>query len=268
MIKISKKVLVIGDSCLDVFQYGKCKRICPEAPVPVFIPTKTKENGGMAMNVKNNLIALGVSVDICTNLFKDNHTPIKKRLIDEVSNQMLVRIDENDSINLIDWDTLTNIEFEKYDAVVISDYNKGFLNEESILFISQHHKLTFMDTKKKLGSWANFVKYIKINEKEYDENRKYLEGERPYGTIATLGKNGAILLSNNNGELNIKNFLIEKEHEIRDLTGAGDTFLAAIVSKFLEKNDIHIAIKFANECASWVVTQKGVAVVDLNRIEL
>ena len=32
------KILVIGDSCHDVFVYGKCDRICPEAPVPVFTP--------------------------------------------------------------------------------------------------------------------------------------------------------------------------------------------------------------------------------------
>ena len=33
-----KKILVIGESCLDIFQYGDCKRLCPEAPVPVFNP--------------------------------------------------------------------------------------------------------------------------------------------------------------------------------------------------------------------------------------
>ena len=49
-----KKVLVIGDGCKDVFQYGKCERLSPEAPVPVFKPTKTTSNGGMAVNVYNN----------------------------------------------------------------------------------------------------------------------------------------------------------------------------------------------------------------------
>ena len=32
-------ILVIGDSCTDIFVYGKTDRICPEAPVPVFNPT-------------------------------------------------------------------------------------------------------------------------------------------------------------------------------------------------------------------------------------
>jgi len=34
------KILVIGDSCKDVFIYGKANRLCPEAPVPVFIPQR------------------------------------------------------------------------------------------------------------------------------------------------------------------------------------------------------------------------------------
>ena len=49
------KFLAIGDSCTDVFVYGRCDRICPEAPVPVFTPVKTKTNGGMAANVQSNV---------------------------------------------------------------------------------------------------------------------------------------------------------------------------------------------------------------------
>ena len=60
------KFLAIGDSCTDVFIYGKCDRICPEAPVPVFSPIKTKTNGGMAANVQANVKALGVDCDLIT----------------------------------------------------------------------------------------------------------------------------------------------------------------------------------------------------------
>ncbi len=45
------KVLVIGDSCKDVFVYGSCDRMAPAAPVPVFIPQYLKDNKGMAGNV-------------------------------------------------------------------------------------------------------------------------------------------------------------------------------------------------------------------------
>ena len=80
------KVLVIGDSCTDVFIYGKVDRLCPEAPVPVINPIDKKENGGMARNVKSNLEALGVDADIITNL-----DDIKKiRYVDDKSNHCLL----------------------------------------------------------------------------------------------------------------------------------------------------------------------------------
>ena len=46
--------------------------------------------------------------------------------------------------------------------------------------------------------------------------------------------------------------------EIKDSTGAGDTFLAALVFKYLIDKNIYDAINFANECATLVVQQKGV----------
>ena len=60
------KFLVIGDSCTDKFVYGKCERICPEAPVPVFNPVKETSNGGMAANVKANVESLDVECDLIT----------------------------------------------------------------------------------------------------------------------------------------------------------------------------------------------------------
>ena len=83
------KVLVVGDSCEDVFEYGKCTRLCPDAPVPVFIPNDSKVVKGMAGNVANNLVALGVVPTLLSNEEKI----IKKRMVDEKTNQMLVRVD-------------------------------------------------------------------------------------------------------------------------------------------------------------------------------
>ena len=60
-------VLVIGDSCQDVFIYGDIERISPEAPIPVFKPTHEESNGGMALNVYNNFLSLNVDVNIVTN---------------------------------------------------------------------------------------------------------------------------------------------------------------------------------------------------------
>ena len=61
------KILVVGDSCKDVFVYGDITRLTPEAPVPVFNPLRTTENDGMARNVSNNVEALDVGIHTITN---------------------------------------------------------------------------------------------------------------------------------------------------------------------------------------------------------
>ena len=61
------KILVIGDACKDVYVYGSCSRLAPEAPVPVFVQSHSKSSGGMALNVCNNIKALGMDCDILSN---------------------------------------------------------------------------------------------------------------------------------------------------------------------------------------------------------
>ena len=63
------KILVIGDSCKDVFIYGKANRLCPEAPVPVFIPKRKTETGGMAANVYENIESLSLTNTITSPYF-------------------------------------------------------------------------------------------------------------------------------------------------------------------------------------------------------
>lgn len=250
-----KKVLVIGDGCSDVFRYGTCDRISPEAPVPVMKPTRTTGNGGMAINVYENIKALGVDCDIITNDIR----PVKTRYVDEVSNQMLLRVDENDEIKPIEPNILHNIDYEKYSVIIISDYNKGFLSENDIGEIVFHHQNVFIDTKKVIDEWILKAEFIKINKKEFLPNEKFLRGLYEGDLIVTDGKEGAIL---NYNEI----FPIEDEHEVRDLSGAGDTFLAALVADYVNFHDIRKAIRFANRCAAWVVSQKGVVVVNPEKI--
>ena len=184
----------------------------------------------------------------------------KTRYVDDVSNQMLLRIDENDEVENILLCDLAKIKYDEYSAVVISDYDKGFLSEEDIIYICNNHPLVFMDTKKKIDNWAYGAEFIKINKKEFDANSENLLKEYNGDLIVTLGKEGAMHWMNK--------YPIEIEHPVRDLTGAGDTFLAALAVKYLENRDIQEAIMFANKCSAWVVTQKGVAVVDLNKVKL
>ena len=61
------KALLIGDSCMDVYHYGTCSRLSPEAPVPIFKENRWEERPGMAANVLANLKAFNIEVKFITN---------------------------------------------------------------------------------------------------------------------------------------------------------------------------------------------------------
>ena len=67
------KILLVGDNCKDIYQYGTIDRLSPEAPVPVFVPTYKEEREGMAGNVSKNLEALGCKVNYLFGAHFCNH---------------------------------------------------------------------------------------------------------------------------------------------------------------------------------------------------
>ena len=242
------KILVVGDSCTDIFRYGEVNRLAPEAPVPVIKPDKEISNPGMAGNVVANLKALGADVDFIT-----NETEIRKvRYVCSKYNHMLLRVDENDTCEPFNTGSLY---LNKYDTVVISDYCKGFLSEEDIKTISQFYQSTiFLDTKKVLGDWAHNVNFIKINSVEYNRSKEQVDNDSilQSKTIITRGKYGC----NYQG----KNYPTQ-EVPVKDVSGAGDTFLAGLVVEYARTQDIDQAIKFAQDCTTIVVQKTGVSTI-------
>lgn len=243
------KLLVVGESCKDVYHYGNCQRLCPEAPVPIFKSSKSKiTNGGMANNVYNNLISLGFDADICTN--KNWRSITKTRLVDRRSNYTVLRVDTND--DKYGRCKTKEIDFSDYSAIIISDYDKGYLTEKDIEYISNQHPITFLDTKKTLGDWCQNIKFIKINDVEFEKTKQTVTKNLFDKLIITMGPDGC----------KYKDVVFPvAEVEIKDAGGAGDTFIAALSMKYVETSDIFESIKFANECATLVVQKKGIATV-------
>ena len=241
------KVLVIGDSCVDEFIYCDIERICPEAPVPVLKPIRSQQNPGMASNVVTNLEALGAKVDLVTNISKIKKT----RYVDTRSGQMAMRVDENDQCTRYKG----VYETVDYDAIIISDYCKGFLIEDDIeAFAERATCPIFLDTKKQLGDWCKNIDFIKINEFEHKKNFERLPNY-PFildKMIVTVGSKGC--------KYQDKIYPVP-EVSVKDVSGAGDTFLAALVVAYLKNNDIKTAITFANKCATKVVQKRGVATI-------
>jgi bifunctional ADP-heptose synthase (sugar kinase/adenylyltransferase) len=241
------KILVIGDSCVDVFIYGIIERLAPEAPVPVVKPVSQRENPGMALNVVANLKALGAEVDIIT-----NDTDIRKvRYVDERYNQLVLRVDENDKCERYNG----VYETVDYDAIIISDYCKGFLTEEDIESFSERAECpVFLDTKKQLGLWCKNIDFIKINHLEHLKNFERIPTypKLEEKIIVTKGREGC--------EHKGKTYPTQ-EVPVKDVSGAGDTFISGLVYEYVKSRNIKKSIKFAQECTTIVVQKTGVATI-------
>ena len=177
------KILLIGDDCTDVYRYGIVDRISPEAPVPVFKFSHEETKPGMAGNVLENLKALGCDVK-----YIHGGTSTKTRLIDLRSRQHIVRVDEDFNCDAVRLDS--NFNLNRYDAIVISDYNKGSITYELIEQLRKEFKgPIFVDTKKQyLDRFDGCI--VKINELEY--KNRYTVNDT---LIVTLGSKGAMIVN-------------------------------------------------------------------------
>ena len=241
------RVLVIGESCTDIFVYGTSERKSPEGKGPVFVPIRETYGAGMAANVANNLGAMGLDVDI----HSDSGNIIKSRYVNQNTNELYLRVDENDSVNRINISQLSDIS--QYDAIIISDYCKGFLTEDDIASIASQHPLVILDTKKKLGDWCRDLAFIKVNRLEWALNKDVIRDTEWLfdKIICTLDKIGTAYKHTTYPVKPIKN---------ADVSGAGDTFTAGFIVKYLETGDIGKSIEWGNYCAGEVVKEKGVSV--------
>ena len=235
----SFNVLLIGDACEDTYTYGTVDRISPEAPVPVFVPRYTITRDGMASNVCKNLENLGCGVN-----FLFGSTSKKQRLIDERSKQQIVRID-NDALTQEPLEFVTDIPLV-YDAIVISDYNKGTVSYNLIKKIRKEFTgPVFLDTKKHdLAQFEGCI--IKVNQLEYSQATSKPSRSTPL--IVTHGDKGVVWDTYNFGA---------KPVEVSDVTGAGDTFLAALCYQYLATDDLHKAIPFAIAASAVTVQHVG-----------
>ena len=144
------KILLIGELCSDEYVFGNCERISPEAPVPILKEKRRETRDGMSGNVYNNIISMAGKRKVEIKRFQNPASNIRKiRFIDRKSNYQILRHDIENHVTPLDLDSLPLKE--RFDAIVISDYNKGFLSNEAILKITKNMSCDkiFVDTKRK-----------------------------------------------------------------------------------------------------------------------
>ena len=240
------RVLLIGDSCTDEYVYGSCERLNPEAPVPILKFNRKETKKGMAWNVRENIESFGIEVYMITN----QETITKTRYIDEKYNQQILRVDNEPDLKPMEYD----LPDGHFDALVISDYDKGFLSNEKVFeLVEWFDGPVFIDSKKtKLPKESCFVK---INDLEFSKLDNPADN-----LIITRGSKGA--------EYQGKLYPGEKV-DIFDAVGAGDTFLSAMVYFYLKYGKIEEAIPYANKAAAIAVSNFGTYILtkeDVNEI--
>jgi D-beta-D-heptose 7-phosphate kinase/D-beta-D-heptose 1-phosphate adenosyltransferase len=213
----------------------------PEAPVPVMKYSKIETKAGMAGNVCLNLQAFGIDITFLTNPEKI----VKTRFIDEKSNQQILRVDNEEKVKPL----MLPVSTDNFDAVVISDYDKGYLPASKLFEIVEGSNCpVFIDSKKTfLPNKENC--FVKINDIEYErlDSSCYIDN-----LIITKGSEGCIY----------KNTLYPAEKvKVYDVVGAGDTFLSALVYAYLRYKNIDKALMLANKAAALAVQQSGTYVL-------
>lgn len=303
---MKKKILLIGDTCLDIFVEGIVTRISPEAPVPVFSYKYERSYAGCAANVALSLKRLGLDVDLLCFISDDEDgeillnklnsegvnteyilrvkhdskifTAVKRRIVSE--SHHICRIDKEPSPKEIK--SISNKFFEEnlekaisnncYSYTVISDYAKGLINKDTYALINNYSKSPIIIDPKPINKIIYENAFIlKPNKKELLElanidldssNDDIFKLKKPIfefilqnnikNLIVTDGINGSFLIN----EKDIKHFP-SKKVEVYDVSGAGDSFLAALVFYCTEGKNISESIKFANIAASTTIIHSG-----------
>lgn len=276
---MKRTVLVVGDAMLDRYLIGSAARISPEAPVPILRVEREEDRPGGAANVAANIAALSRDPDLRTelaapfaeddegqalrslteahgvNVFRGNspHTIIKTRCIGPRGHQML-RFDRDEQTP-----PLATVWAERVDILVISDYAKGALPRPWEL--TRTARRTYCDGKKPPQCYSGAY-VLKLNEAEL------LATGMPAAEIAERYLIEHVIVTREDrpiewwqrGEAQARYWSVDPV-VVADVSGAGDTFLAALVVADLEDKPLQHAIPFAAAAARVAVTKRGTAVV-------
>lgn len=305
-----KNILVIGDVMLDRYFIGNSSRLSQEAPVPILLKKNEKMVLGGAANVAYNLRRAKQNVSILTVIGKDTlgmkfkkilleHgistdlvieddnriTTVKTRFIGQNNIQMF-RYDEESTKEINDdikqrMYVLLQKEINKFDLVIISDYNKGLLKEDNtskiIEICNENNKHVLIDIKEpnykkyrnaylikpNLNELADITKMPVSSEEEIVLAANTLKNKTNSNyVLVTLGANGMILVGDN---------IAEKKYsclsrEVYDVTGAGDTVISYLSVCISNDFNLDESIQIANYAAGVKVGKMGTYGVTIDDI--
>ncbi len=301
----TKTVIVAGDLILDKYVEGVVRRISPEAPVPVVELKREEYKPGGAANVAVLLRHLGARVHLLGVIGDDENgnlllsliqnegvdtslvvreekrpTTVKTRVISR--SQHIVRLDkevtrpvstrtEQHVIKLL------NRYISDADAILIEDYDKGFLTPNLIEFLKKSNLPLYVDPKIKNMAYYTGVRLLKPNLREFMDSSGYRNSiddvefyENAYDfrkiqradiLLITLGERGMLMLED--GKI-LKIPTIKRD--VYDVTGAGDMVIAAFTMADLSGYSSLDAALISSVAAGIEVTKMGATPVSCDEI--
>lgn len=292
-----KRVLVVGDIMVDKYIIGETERISPEAPVPVVHVTHERYVPGGAANAANNLRALGITVELCGCIGDDFHgdllmreltnngigtthcivdfsrpTITKVRVLSRNQQMFRYDIEKIDKIakELLDA-TLKKIMSQQWDAILVSDYNKGMNAKHFFGALLQWAKEknipTIVDPKIHDATLYAGAFLVKPNKKEayamskcdpstpIEEVSARLAQALQAHVLVTLADKGMHLHTREGQVLEQKGKVVQ----VHDVTGAGDTVAACMAAAICAKATLTEAMELATLGASICVRKVGTA---------
>ena len=294
----SDRILVVGDSMLDRYWDGAVERISPEAPVPVLRKQREWVRAGGAANVAVNLAALQARATLATVLGRDEAGELLERLVEErgvelrpvrsaqvattqkiravCRQQQLLRVDVEDQVPADEALALADLVSDllpSHPWLLLSDYRKGALRECALLMrrAAARGCKVLVDPKGSDFSCYRGAWLLKPNEAEAlgvvgpcrdDEQfaervaalRQSLDVQH---LLVTRGERGMTLFSADATPRHVP----AEQREVYDVSGAGDTVLAALAWALAEGEPLDDAVHIANHAAGIVVGKFGTASV-------
>ena len=294
------RLLVVGDVMLDRYVRGDVSRISPEAPVPVLLVENERAVAGGAANVGLNASALGSGVELAGAFGRDEAGNRLRCLLDEsgiacepafdvsdlpticktrvmAGNQQVCRVDREQppraySPDLTALAELLGQKAREADAVIVSDYGKGFVNDELLALLRREASFLAVDPKPRralrYGSpdlmTPNRMESLQLagfDKADFDEfpadeiAAAIQEAHGPRRLAVTLGADGMLLVEGGN----VLRRIPTAAREVFDVSGAGDTVITAMTLALAAGAAFEEAAAFANVAAGVVVAKVGTA---------
>ena len=297
------RLLVVGDVMLDRYWFGEVSRISPEAPVPVVKIERTEERPGGAANVARNATALGARVTllsvvgedeagarlrelleaehVVSNLRRDPSIPttVKLRVIGR--HQQLLRVDfETPPTREVLADKLADFQvlLTDCDVLVLSDYGKGGLTHiaQMIALARAANKIILVDPKGDDYSRYHGANIVTPNRAELREVVGRWKDEddmtaRAQALRRELGAEALLVTRSEEGMSLYQEGGVLHEaaraQELADVTGAGDTVIAALAVMLATGAALPEAMHVANRAAGIVVGKLGTAVAHRDELQ-